>query len=83
MPAGVRPGVTSANLDIRDFQQVIHFLWRPTLKDPADDMVLEVAVAAGAEAVITYNKRDFAGAGRFGVKILSPQEFLASMGGPR
>lgn len=26
----------------------IHFLWRPTLKDPSDDMLLELAVAAKA-----------------------------------
>jgi len=64
-------------------RQEIHFLWRPALKDPADDMVLEVAVASGAEAVITHNKRDFEGANRFGIKVHSPKEFLEKIGGAR
>jgi putative PIN family toxin of toxin-antitoxin system len=62
-------------------RQKIYFLWRPTLKDPADDMVLEVAVASGAEAIVTFNKKDFGAAGTFGVKVLSPKEFLSSLRG--
>ena len=67
----------------RCIQQEIHFLWRPNLKDPSDDMVLEVAVASRAEAIVTHNKRDFEGAVRFGLKVLTPKEFLASLGGSR
>lgn len=37
----------------------IHFLWRPTLKDPGDDMLLELAIAAKASYIITYNIADF------------------------
>jgi predicted nucleic acid-binding protein len=33
---------------------------RPTRADPADDMVLECAVRAGADAIVTMNVRDFA-----------------------
>jgi putative PIN family toxin of toxin-antitoxin system len=62
-------------------RQKIYFLWRPTLKDPADDMVLEVAVASGAEAIVTFNKKDFEAAKSFGIKVLSPKEFLGSLGG--
>jgi len=40
-------------------QQDIFFLWRPLLSDPFDDLVLEVAVAGGCDAIITYNKRHF------------------------
>ncbi|MFH0787368.1 MAG: putative toxin-antitoxin system toxin component, PIN family, partial [Pseudomonadota bacterium] len=40
-------------------QQEIFFLWRPFLPDPSDDLVLEVAVAGGCDAIITYNKRHF------------------------
>ena len=55
----------------------IHFLWRPFLKDPADEMVLEVAVEAGAEVIVTHNVRDFEGVeDRFGVRVLSPGAFL-------
>jgi putative PIN family toxin of toxin-antitoxin system len=57
-------------------QQDVFFLWRPQLKDPGDDLVLELAVAANCNAVITHNVRDFVGARRFGVRVLSPGEFL-------
>lgn len=55
----------------------IHFLWRPFLRDPADEMVLEVAVEAGADVIITHNARDFHGVEeRFGIRVLSPGVFL-------
>jgi predicted nucleic acid-binding protein len=44
-------------------------------------MVLEVAVAATADAIVTHNVRDFGAAGTFEVAVLRPQEFLASLGG--
>lgn len=56
--------------------QEIFFLWRPLLPDPGDDHVLEVAVAGSCEAIITYNRRDFRGAERFGVRIMTPRELL-------
>lgn len=53
------------------------FLWRPTLPDPDDDMVLEAAVNGQADALVTFNRRDF---GRmpvqFGVAVLSPGQAL-------
>ncbi len=58
----------------------IFFLWRPFLRDPKDDMVLELAVKAGCEMIVTYNVRDFAGVERFGIRVLSPVEFLAEIG---
>lgn len=39
----------------------IYFLWRPFLKDPKDDMVLELAVEAQCQYIITFNQRDFVG----------------------
>jgi putative PIN family toxin of toxin-antitoxin system len=57
-------------------QHEVFFLWRPTLRDPNDDMVLELAVAAGCTAIVTYNRRDFRGAERFGVEIWTPSELL-------
>ena len=58
----------------------IHFLWRPQLRDPGDEMVLETAVNARADAIVTYNTRDFGQApARFGVELLSPAEALKRM----
>ena len=55
----------------------IHFLWRPFLRDPADEMVLEVAVEAGAEIVVTHTVRDFSGVeNQFGIRVLDPGTFL-------
>jgi putative PIN family toxin of toxin-antitoxin system len=54
----------------------IFFLWRPFLKDPKDDMVLELAVEAQCECIISFNKRDFAGVEKFGLRVVSPGEFL-------
>lgn len=58
----------------------IHYLWRPLLKDPQDDMVLELAVASKSEAIITYNKGDFSGVEQFGVRLITPQELLVELG---
>jgi predicted nucleic acid-binding protein len=49
----------------------IFFLWRPVLRDPRDDMVLELAVAAGCESIVSYNRRDFKAAERFGIQVES------------
>jgi putative PIN family toxin of toxin-antitoxin system len=61
-------------------QQEVHYLWRPFLKDPKDDLFLEAAVAGSCEAIITYNRRDFRGAEKFGVRIMTPGEFLRRIG---
>lgn len=56
--------------------QEIHFLWRPFLADAKDDMVLELAFAAGCLHIITHNVKDFHGSEQLGVLALSPREFL-------
>jgi putative PIN family toxin of toxin-antitoxin system len=58
----------------------IFFLWRPSLPDPKDDLLLEVAVAGRCDAILTYNRRDFLGIERFGLRALTPQEFLHQIG---
>jgi len=54
----------------------IYFLWRPMLRDPHDDFVLELAVEAQVDAIVTYNVRDFGLARTFGLDVLTPQQFL-------
>lgn len=56
----------------------IHFLWRPMLSDASDEMVLEAAVNGQANALATFNAKDFARArGRFNqLKIAAPREVL-------
>jgi putative PIN family toxin of toxin-antitoxin system len=61
-------------------RQQVFYLWRPFLKDPKDDMVLELAVAANCDFIVTYNKRDFRGAKRFGLHVVTPKEFLEEIG---
>jgi putative PIN family toxin of toxin-antitoxin system len=54
-----------------------HFLWRPQLRDPDDEMVLEVAVNGGADMLVTFNVRDFGTAPTlFGIKVLLPREAI-------
>lgn len=57
----------------------IYYLWRPFLKDPKDDHVLELAVNSLSKFIITYNKRDFRGAEKFGLEVLTAKEFLDLM----
>ena len=63
--------------------QEIHFLWRPCLPDPDDDMVLELAFAAGCQYIVTHNVRDFHGAERFGVAAITPRDLLKLIKGRR
>ncbi len=58
----------------------IFFLWRPFLRDPKDDMVLELAVKARCEFIITYNARDFVGIEQFGLRTTEPGMFLQLIG---
>jgi putative PIN family toxin of toxin-antitoxin system len=58
----------------------VYYLWRPFLADPKDDMILELAVSAGCDVIVTYNKHDFDGVDRFGIRTLTAQEFLCEIG---
>jgi predicted nucleic acid-binding protein len=77
------PHLTSK--DIEDFLDFIasacdpvriNFLWRPHLPDPDDDLILELAVSGRADAIITFNQRDFLGSDQFGIRVLSPKELI-------
>jgi len=61
-------------------QWEIHYLWRPFLKNPKDDMVLELAVSANCDYIITYNQRDFQGSEKFAIEIITPKDFLQLIG---
>jgi putative PIN family toxin of toxin-antitoxin system len=50
----------------------ISYLWRPTLRDPDDEMVLEAAMNGGADRLLTFNERDFRNANRFNVIVQRP-----------
>lgn len=56
--------------------QDIHYLWRPFLRDPDDDMVLELAFAARCRYIVTHNLGDFHGTDQHGVTAIAPGEFL-------
>jgi putative PIN family toxin of toxin-antitoxin system len=58
----------------------VFFLWRPFLDDPKDDMVLELAVAADCDFIVTFNLRDFVGVEQFGLRPITPQGFLKEIG---
>jgi putative PIN family toxin of toxin-antitoxin system len=58
----------------------IFFLWRPLLRDPKDDLILELAVESECDYIVTFNTKDFAGAERFGLNVVRPHEFLAIIG---
>ena len=58
----------------------IHFLWRPRLKDPDDEMILELAVEAGCDYIVTYNKQDFSGVQTFDIKLVTAKELLHQIG---
>jgi putative PIN family toxin of toxin-antitoxin system len=57
------------------------FSWRPQLSDPADEMVLEVALNGRADGIVTHNVRDFhQAAPKFGIPVLTPSALLERIG---
>ncbi|MBC8043065.1 MAG: putative toxin-antitoxin system toxin component, PIN family [Rhizobacter sp.] len=54
----------------------IYFRYRSVLKDGDDAMVLEAAIAAKADYIVTFNTKDFKGVELFGIKAIRPNDFL-------
>ena len=82
-----KTNLTSSDLfDILDYicsvsnKHEINYLWRPFLRDPKDDFVLELAVKAKSQYIITFNKKDFQNISKFGITALTPYEFLTARG---
>lgn len=72
--------------DVLDFhctvatRHQIFFLWRPYLPDPSDDMLLELAVTAHCDFIVTYNARDFVNVEPFAIRVIEPGAFLRHIG---
>ena len=80
-------GLTHADIeDIIDYlctigkHRKVHYLWRPNLKDPGDDFVLELAVESECQYIVTFNIKDFSKANNFNVAVITPQELLRKIG---
>ena len=57
-----------------------HFRWRPQLRDPGDELVLEAAVNGRADAIVTFNQKDLRDAERsFAVAVILPVKALRSI----
>lgn len=54
----------------------VFYLWRPMLRDPKDEMVLEAAVVSQCSALVTHNLKNFGGSETLGVTLQTPAEFL-------
>jgi putative PIN family toxin of toxin-antitoxin system len=78
----IAAGLTSAEVDtfidaVLSIAEAVqpYFLWRPQLRDPADEFVLEAAINGQADALVTFNLRDFGSVpGQFGIEVLTPSE---------
>ena len=58
----------------------VHYRWRPQLRDPSDEMVLEAAVNAKADVLLSFNLRHFQpAAAKFGLQVQRPGNFLRSL----
>ena len=54
----------------------IYYLWRPYLKDPFDDHVLELAITSQSQYIVTFNRKDFRNTEQYGIKAVTPGEFF-------
>jgi len=59
----------------------VYFRLRPFLPDPGDEFLLELAVAGRADAIVTHNIRHFTAAAQFGIRVMTPREFLRTIMG--
>lgn len=58
---------------------IIHRTWRPQLRDPGDEHILEAALNGRADAIVSFNQRDFAPAAELGLRLALPRDILAAL----
>lgn len=58
----------------------IYFRWRPELPDEDDEFILDLAVVAQCDYIVTHNVKDFRGSEKFGVSAIGPRDFLQRIG---
>jgi predicted nucleic acid-binding protein len=84
-----RASLGLSNRDVSDFinalctsaqHHEIYFLWRPFLSDANDELILELAVSAQCDYIVTHNLSDFKDIEKFGIKAITPGEFLQIIG---
>jgi predicted nucleic acid-binding protein len=61
-------------------QHAIRFRLRPAVRDPNDEFLLELAAASQADFLVTHNIRDFRGSEVYGIRLVTPGEFLRTIG---
>jgi len=61
-------------------QSPIYYRWRPFLSDPGDEFILDLAVGGSCDFIVTHNTRHFAGVEQFGIRVVTPREFLTIIG---
>ena len=61
---------------ILEYEAVDNFRTRPFLPDPGDEFLLELAIAGSADAIVTHNVRHFPDVEQFGIRVVTPREFL-------
>ncbi len=57
-------------------QRILTTAWQPAAADPDDEALVQLAREAGVLYLVTHNVRDVSAAGRFGVNVVRPAEFL-------
>jgi len=66
-------------VDVSEWNR-IHYAYRPLLRDPADEMVLETALNSGVQAIVTFNRGDFGETPTlFNFKCWLPKEALEAL----
>ena len=72
-----RAALLDAFLSVCDWVDIA-FVWRPNLRDEADNHLVELAVAGNAEWIVTGNARDFRSGDLVfdGFRVASPADWL-------
>jgi len=83
----IKLGIPESSIDVivdvlceKSRHHAVHFRLRPELSDPDDEFVLELAFVARCDFIVTHNLRDLQAAERFGIRVVTPGEFLRTMG---